>query len=82
MTVPIVWHPRFWYSRKEEGAHIELLDEGSYIHWPDLDVDLSIDGTVARRYSGGNAESLKKWLAARNGGKADRARIFGSFGDW
>ena len=67
MTVPIVWYPRLWYGAKEERAHFELLDEGRYIHWPDLDEDLSVDGIVAGRRSGENAESLKKWLATRNG---------------
>jgi hypothetical protein len=45
------------------------LDEGRYIHWPDLDEDLSIAGMVAGRRSGENAESLRKWLAARGGGR-------------
>ena len=69
MTVPIVWYPRLWYGNKEERAHFELLDEGRYIHWHDLDEDLSIDGMVAGRRSGENSASLKKWLAARNGGR-------------
>ena len=69
MTVPIVWYPRLWYGTKEERAHFELLDEGRYIHWPDLDEDLSIDGMVAGRRSGETADSLRKWLAARNGGQ-------------
>ncbi len=69
MTVPIVWYPRLWYGTKEERAHFELLDEGRYIHWPELDEDLSIEGMVGGRRSGENAESLRKWLAARNGGR-------------
>jgi hypothetical protein len=69
MTVPIIWYPRLWYATKEERAHFELLDEGRYIHWPDLDEDLSIDGMVAGRRSGENAESLRKWLAACNAGR-------------
>ncbi len=68
MTVPIVWYPRLWYGTKAERAHFELLDEGRYVHWPDLDEDLSIEGMVAGRRSGENAESLRKWLAARNSG--------------
>jgi hypothetical protein len=69
MTVPIVWYPRLWYGTKEERNHFEILDEGRYIHWPDLDEDLSIDGMVAGRRSGGNPASLKKWLAARESGR-------------
>ena len=70
MTVPIVWYPRLWYGTKEERANFELLDEGRYIHWPELDEDLSIDGMVAGRRSGENAESLRKWLAARQNSRS------------
>ena len=66
---PALWYPRLWYGTTEERAHFELLDEGRYIHWPDLDEDLSIDGMVAGRRSGENAESLRKWLAARDNGR-------------
>ena len=55
MTIPIVWYPRLWYGSAEERMHFELLDEGRYIHWPDLDEDLSVDGLVAGRRSGESA---------------------------
>jgi len=67
MTVPIVWYPRLWYGTAEERAHFELLDEGRYVHWPDLDEDLTIDGMVAGRRSAESARSLSKWLASRSG---------------
>ena len=67
MTVPIIWYPRLWYGTAEEREHFELLDEGRYIHWPDLDEDLSVEGLVAGRHSGESADSLKKWLASRSG---------------
>ena len=67
MTIPILWYPRLWYGTAEERGHFELLDEGRYIHWPDLDEDLSVDGLVAGRRSGENAESLRRWLASRKG---------------
>jgi len=67
MTVPIIWYPRLWYGTAAERAHFELLDDGRYIHWPDLDEDLSMDGLVAGRRSGETPKSLKKWLASRGG---------------
>jgi hypothetical protein len=67
MTVPIIWYPRLWYATAAERAHFELLDDGRYIHWPDLDEDLSMDGLVAGRRSGETPKSLKKWLASRGG---------------
>ena len=65
MTVPLVWYPRLWYGTEEERARFEIIGDGSYIHWPDLDEDLSIVGMLAGRRSGESPESLKRWLAAR-----------------
>ena len=65
MTVPLLWYPRLWYGSETERAHFEILGEGRYIHWPDLDEDLSVAGMLAGRRSGESAESLKRWLAAR-----------------
>jgi hypothetical protein len=67
MTVPLVWYPRLWYGSKEERSHFAILGDGSYLHWPDLDEDLSIAGILAGRRSGESAESLKKWLLRREG---------------
>jgi hypothetical protein len=39
--------------------------DGTLIHWPDLDEDLSVAGILAGRRSGESSESLKKWLAER-----------------
>ena len=67
MTIPIVWYPRLWYGTAEERANFELLAEGRYVHWPDLDEDLTIEGMVAGRRSGESTQSLNKWLTARSG---------------
>jgi hypothetical protein len=65
LTVPLAWYPRLWYGSADERAHLELIGDGSYIHWPDLDEDLSIAGMLAGRRSRESPESLKKWLAGR-----------------
>jgi len=65
MTVPLLWYPRLWYGTEKERAHFEILGDGRYIHWPDLDEDLSIAGMLAGRRSGESPESLKRWLATR-----------------
>jgi hypothetical protein len=67
MTVPLLWYPRLLYGTEMERAHFEILGDGRYVHWPDLDEDLSIAGMLAGRRSGESAESLKRWLAAREG---------------
>jgi hypothetical protein len=65
ITVPLTWYPRLWYGSEKERAHFEIIGDGSYIHWPELDEDLSVAGILAGRRSGETPESLKKWLAAR-----------------
>ena len=65
ISVPLVWYPRLWYGTPEERAHFEILGDGTIIHWPALDEDLSVRGLLAGKRSGESLASLKKWLAAR-----------------
>lgn len=65
LTVPLAWFPRLWYGSEDERARFELLGEGSYIHWPDLDEDLTVAGLLAGRRSRESGDSLKRWLAGR-----------------
>lgn len=65
IIVPLVWYPRLWHGTSEERNHFEIFGDGAFIHWPDLDEDLSVAGLLAGRRSGESAQSLKKWLEAR-----------------
>lgn len=65
ISVPLTWYPRLWYGTPSERAHFEIIGDGEYIHWPELDEDLSVSGMLAGRRSMENPESLKKWLAER-----------------
>lgn len=65
IIVPLAWYPRLWYGSREERARLEILGDGSYIHWPDLDEDLSVVGLLADRRSAESPESLRRWLADR-----------------
>ena len=65
IIVPLVWYPRLWHGTLEERNHFEIFGDGTFIHWPDLDEDLSVAGLLAGRRSGESAHSLKKWLEAR-----------------
>ncbi|OHB73487.1 MAG: hypothetical protein A2V70_20510 [Planctomycetes bacterium RBG_13_63_9] len=67
LTVPLAWFPRLWYGNEQERARFEILGDGRYLHWPDLDEDLTIAGMLAGRGSGESADSLKRWLAGREG---------------
>jgi hypothetical protein len=65
LSVPLTWYPRLWYGTEAERSRFEIIGDGAYIHWPDLDEDLSITGMLAGRRSGESPESFKKWLARR-----------------
>ncbi len=67
IIVPLVWFPRLWHGTPRERSHFEVFGEGRYIHWPDLDEDLTVAGLLAGRQSGESLESLGKWLDSRKG---------------
>lgn len=66
IIAPLLWYPRLWHGTPEERNHFEIIGNGAYIHWPDLDEDLSVSGILAGRRSGERAESLKQWLEGRS----------------
>jgi hypothetical protein len=66
VIVPLTWYPRLWYGTAEERSRFEIIGDGTLIHWPVLDEDLSVIGILADRRSGESPESLKKWLSERN----------------
>jgi len=65
VIVPLTWYPRLWHGSQEERDHFEIIGKGTYIHWPDLDEDLTVAGLLAGKRSGESAKSLKKWLTSR-----------------
>ena len=65
IIVPLVWYSRLWHRTPEEHNRFEIFGDGTYIHWPDLDEDLTVAGLLAGLPSGENPQSLKKWLAGR-----------------
>ena len=65
IIVPLVWYPRLWHGSSEERNRIEIFGDGVYIHWPDLDEDLTVSGLLAGQRSQESPQSLKRWLEAR-----------------
>jgi hypothetical protein len=65
IIVPLLWYPRLWYGAEDERDNIEIIGDGAYIHWPDLDEDLSVAGILAGRRSGESKQSPKEWLDRR-----------------
>ena len=67
ISVPLVWYPRLWYGTQEERENFEIFGDARYIHWPDLDEDLTVAGIVEGRRSEEGSNSFKKWLESRKG---------------
>jgi hypothetical protein len=65
ITVPLIWFPRLAHGTPVERANWRLIGNGSGIHWPDLDEDISVESLLAGRRSGETQESLRRWLNAR-----------------
>jgi hypothetical protein len=65
IIVPLSWYPRLWHGTPEERNTFEIIGNGTLLHWPDLDEDLSVSGILAGRRSGESQQSLKKWLEKR-----------------
>ena len=65
IIVPPGWYPRLWHGTSSQRQHFELLNDGEYIHWIDLDEDLTVVGLLAGHPSRERPGSLKKWLEAR-----------------
>jgi len=65
LIVPLVWFPRLWHGTPEERSNFEIFGDGAFLHWPNLDEDLSVAGLLSGLRSGESHGSLKKWLDAR-----------------
>ncbi len=74
IITPLTWYPRLMYGTAKERAKFEIIGDGRYVHWPDLDEDLTIAGILAGRQSRESNESLKRWLDARPKTTKPRAR--------
>ena len=70
IIVPVAWYPRLWYGTLAERSDLEIIGDGSILHWPELDEDLSVTGLLAGRRSGESQKSLKKWLEQRQASAA------------
>ena len=69
ISVPLAWYPRLVHATQEERDNWELFGDGLYIHWPDLDEDLTVEGLLAGWPSRENQWSLNQWLEAKREGR-------------
>ncbi|HUP62414.1 MAG TPA: DUF2442 domain-containing protein [Thermoanaerobaculia bacterium] len=46
IIIPLAWYPRLLNATREQRAEYRLLENGEYIHWPQIDEDLTISGLL------------------------------------
>ena len=59
IITPLTWYPRLMYGTVKERANFEIIGDGRYIHWLDLDEDLTVAGILAGHSSHESAKSLR-----------------------
>jgi hypothetical protein len=65
IAVPIGWYPRLATATDKERSNWRLIADGSGIHWPAIDEDVSVVNLLAGQPSAESQASFKKWLAGR-----------------
>lgn len=65
LAVPSIWYPRLVHATAAERSNWRLIGNGSGIHWPDIEEDLSVEGLIIGRPSQEAGRSLNRWLETR-----------------
>ncbi len=65
LAVPSTWYPRLVHATVAERSNWRLIGDGSGIHWPDIEEDLSVEGLIVGRPSREASSSLNRWLEER-----------------
>ena len=63
--VPLTHYPRLAHAGPEDLAYWEMDDEGTAIHWPRLDEDLTVEGILAGRRAKQPGKKVVEELAPR-----------------
>lgn len=67
ISVPLSWYPRLEHATREERQVWELIGDGTGIHWPTVDEDISVVSLLRGLPSNESQASLRRWLAGRGG---------------
>jgi len=46
ISVPLAWSWRLSEATLEQRQHFEMIGEGTGVHWPDIDEDISVQGML------------------------------------
>ncbi|NHA14166.1 DUF2442 domain-containing protein [Thioalkalivibrio sp. XN279] len=66
ISVPLSWYPRLEHATREERQEWELIGDGTGIHWPAVDEDISVVSLLRGLPSNESQASLRRWLAGRS----------------
>jgi len=67
LSCPLLWYPTLAEASSDERQNYRLIGDGTGIHWPDLDEDISVRGMLLgrsdptveqKKASPGDAEAL------------------------
>ena len=65
ISAPLAWYPRLLNGSDEERSRWRLIGQGTGLHWPDLEEDVSVKNLLDGNSSGENQRSLQAWLVHR-----------------
>lgn len=65
ISVPLAWYPRLLQGTREERNNWHVIGDGTGIHWPELDEDISIENLLIGKQSGESQNSFMRWLEKR-----------------
>ena len=46
IIVPLAWYPRLLHATPEQRRDLRIIGDGEYIHWPQVDEDLTVSGLL------------------------------------
>jgi hypothetical protein len=46
VIVPLAWYPRLLRATAEQRRDSRIIGDGEYIHWPQIDEDLTVSGLL------------------------------------
>ena len=46
IIIPLEWYPRLQQASREQRANYEMPGDGEYLHWPEIDEDLTVAGLL------------------------------------
>jgi hypothetical protein len=65
ISVPLHWYPRLEHATSDERQNWELIGNGTGIHWPAIDEDISVQALLRGFPSGESPASLQRWRSGR-----------------